>query len=258
MANQDTGAAPADLALLLQTLNEKLDALVLSTRAAAMGPERELQFLFHDKLVKMYLPFADVDVIQRHILLHRTFFESRSLVKVVRHVARGSVVLDAGANIGNHAIFFSKICGAKEVHAFEVMRETFKILERNVLINGLTGIHLHNIGLGARHGRAEISHFAQANIGASSIEPVDGGDYEIVPIDSLNLETVDFMKVDVEGSFLALIEGARETIARCRPKIWMELREQKDERPQGEKLMGELGYRITQKLSRNDFLFEPD
>jgi len=42
-------------------------------------------------------------------------------------------------------------------------------------------------------------------------------------IDSYNFEDVDFIKIDVEGSELFVIEGATDTIIRCRPGVQVEI-----------------------------------
>lgn len=242
---------------ILRSIDSKLDALLVQARFAALGPAKEFQFLFQDRMVKMYLPFADVDVIQRNILIHHCFYEFRALQRIRRYIGPATVVLDAGANIGNHTIFFAKICRAKEVLAFEVMRETFSLLERNVQLNELENVRLFNAGLGARSGRATLSHFGQGNIGGASIEPAgETGAYELIPIDSIGLRELHFMKIDVEGSFLDVLEGARNTIRRFRPLIWLELRANRDEREPGESFLTRAGYRLKEELTRNDFLFE--
>jgi FkbM family methyltransferase len=253
----ETNSAP-ELRETLQSLEEKLDALLLALRVARLGPDSVFQFLYRDNLVKMHLPFADVDVIQRQIVLHHAFYEQKALQLAAKYIAPGAVVLDAGANIGNHTIFFAMICGAREVHSFEVMRETFKLLERNVRLNQLQNVRLHNLGLGSRAGRADLAHFGQGNIGGASIESAGtGGAYEIVTVDSLELPALDFLKIDVEGAHLDVLNGARETLARCRPRIWVELRVNRNEREGGVRLLTELGYRMIKELSRNDCLFEP-
>jgi FkbM family methyltransferase len=258
MAEDDDSGSSPRIAELLTSVDSKLDLLLAQSRFAALGPSREFQFLFQDRLVKMFLPFADVDVIQRNILTHHCFYEVRALQRVRSYIGPDSVVLDAGANIGNHTIFFAKICDAKEVVAFEVMRETFALLERNIRLNDLDNVRLFNAALGARQGYAKLSHFGQGNIGGASIKVIEQpGAYEVVTIDGLTLPALHFLKIDVEGGFLDVLQGASDTLTRLRPLIWIELRANKDEREPGEEMLRRLGYRMRVELSRNDFLFEP-
>jgi FkbM family methyltransferase len=244
---------------LLEAIDRKLETLILLARTARNGPGGEFHFLCRDKRVKMCLPFADVDVIQRSIALHHAFYEQKSLMKVASFVGPDAVVLDAGANIGNHTIFFALICGARLVMSFEVMRETFRMLERNVALNELENVRLYNLGLGARPSRAGLRWFGQGNIGAAQIEAGSAGPgaYEMTTVDELGLDTLDFMKIDVEGTHLDVLAGARETITRCRPRIWVELRPSHGEREPGEAFLAKMNYRAALELSRNDVLFEP-
>jgi hypothetical protein len=43
-----------------------------------------------------------------------------------------------------------------------------------------------------------------------------------ISIDSLNLPRLDFLKIDVEGMELEVLNGARETVDKCRPLMWIE------------------------------------
>jgi FkbM family methyltransferase len=246
-----------DLEQRLKLLETRLDQLVAAQRFAALGPDRVSSFIYNDEIVRLFLPYADVDKIQQIILANRSFFEAKFLAQIAPLIPAGAVVVDAGANIGNHTVFFSKILKAREVWSFEVMRQTFSILERNVALNELTGVHLHNVGLGARDGRANLSRFKLSNIGGTEIAAAEDGSYPIVALDSFDLPAVDFIKIDVEGGQLEVLEGARETLKRCRPLLWIELRAPYGEVEPGMAKLGELGYGLHTTLTRSDFVFAP-
>ena len=44
----------------------------------------------------------------------------------------------------------------------------------------------------------------------------------LVALDTLDLQRVDFMKVDIEGMEEKALRGAAETIKRCRPVLYVE------------------------------------
>lgn len=46
--------------------------------------------------------------------------------------------------------------------------------------------------------------------------------FEVATLDSLQLPRADWLKIDTEGCELAILQGGRETIARCRPRILLE------------------------------------
>lgn len=236
----------------------RLEELALLQRIALLGPERIFDFVFDDREVRMFLPYAAHDVVQRIILTHGMFYEAGGLRKVMTHIRPGAVVADIGANIGNHTVFFSLIAGAAEVHAFEPMRTTFSTLERNVAINRLANVNLHNVALGARGAAASITTFKQTNIGATRIAVDEGGCYPVRSLDSFALQRLDFAKIDVEGHATEVLDGARETLARCRPVIWVELWPQLNEVEPGDRMLRSQGYRLLESLNVANHIYVPE
>jgi hypothetical protein len=102
-------------------LLSKMDELTLLMRLNLLGAEKTLEFVSFDRRVKLHLPFAAQDRLQSIILKTTQFFEFPLLKMIGEFVDSKSVVVDAGANIGNHSVFFSLICNAKAVYAFEPM-----------------------------------------------------------------------------------------------------------------------------------------
>lgn len=242
---------------LLKQILQQLTALNNFQRFQAMGPERIHQFLYADRIFSLYLPYADTDLIQKLILTTHQFFELAHLKTVQNYLSPGSVVIDAGANIGNHSLFFAGVLGAEKVYAFEPQREIFRILERNIHLNELNQISAINAALGAEPGHAELDSFRAANIGKTTFVKNDSGSYEMTTLDTLNLERVDFIKMDVEGAHLAALEGARQTLARCKPILWVELRRKFGEFEPASTWLTAQGYRLERALGPDDFLFMP-
>jgi FkbM family methyltransferase len=241
----------------VQTLR-RLEDIALMQRIALLGPERIFDFVFDDRDVRMFLPNATHDVIQRIVLTHGIFYESGDLRKSLEYIRPGAVVADIGANIGNHTLFFTLIAGAAEVHAFEPMRTTYRTLRRNIEINGLTQVQAHNVALGAREASANIAAFKLSNIGATTIAVAQDGAYPVRTLDSYALGRLDFVKIDVEGHAVEVLDGARETLARCRPVIWVELWPQRDEVGPGDSMLRSLGYRLLSSMNLANHLYVPE
>ena len=241
----------------MDSILQELKHLNLTMKYAALGPDRILEFLHQDKLFRMYLPFAETDVIQRTILKNRNFWELRNLKMIQSMISPESVVIDAGANIGNHSVFFGGVCRAKQVYAFEPLRETYRLLKRNLDLNSLTNVQPINAALGAEPSQANLSKYSQANMGASVVEYVTAGDYEVTTIDTLDLQRLDFIKIDVEGRHLPVLQGAQKTIDRCKPLILIELRAKHGELESGDAALKKLGYQQINKISQHDYLYGP-
>lgn len=58
------------------------------------------------------------------------------------------------------------------------------------------------------------------NTGQTYVVP--GDDVDMITIDSMGLDYIDFIKIDVEGMEYEVIQGAQETIMRCKPAIMLE------------------------------------
>jgi len=135
--------------------------------------------------------------------------------------------LDVGANIGNHSLYFASFFAA--VHSFEPHPAIFRLLDFNVDV--IENIVAHNFGLGDTNGTFTLRE-NPTNLGNSTItgRGVDGpGDIEIRVecVDGLNLdlESLCFVKIDVEGFEASVLRGAINTIRAHQPLLVLEQHE---------------------------------
>jgi len=154
------------------------------------------------------------------------------MVKLFHCVALGSkVMFDIGANIGCTAILFSDLC--EKVHAFEPSSTTFAYLSENVDRNARRNVTLHNCGLGAEAATTTITFAANNRSGAfvSDREKANADHLsEQISIrtldemtDSLCLQALDFIKIDVEGFEGHVLRGGAATLQRFSPVVVLEL-----------------------------------
>ncbi|MCL1902565.1 MAG: hypothetical protein FWG18_02985, partial [Alphaproteobacteria bacterium] len=76
--------------------------------------------------IRMHVPQYPWDYIQEIIVDSDNFFELDILEKCAEWIPPNAVILDLGANIGNHSIYWASIGGAKRVHAFEPLRPSYE------------------------------------------------------------------------------------------------------------------------------------
>ncbi len=139
----------------------------------------------------------------------------------------GDVVVDVGANIGTHTVFFAKkVTEVGLVFAFEPQRLVFQTLCGNVALNGLTNVVTFQSAVGEARGQLvfpPIDPRVKYNFGAVAGAASGAGEaVDVLPIDELGLPRCTLIKVDVEGMEAKVVAGARETIARCRPALFLE------------------------------------
>lgn len=148
-------------------------------------------------------------------------------------VAPGDWIVDAGAYIGTHTLAFSRFVGPSgHVVSFEPRREAFRLLQANVeAVNRLDNVRIFNRALGTEDGSLELRPLAtdaeRANPGGQSAigihDPSSSYTVDIVTLDGLDLDRLDLVKLDVEGAEPSIIAGARATIERHRPIVFVEL-----------------------------------
>ena len=252
--SDEEAAFRSEILLNLRRVQFRLENLAMLQRAALLGSERILRFLYQDEEISFYLPFASVDEVQRTILQTNSFFEVHLLEGFRSFVPPSAVVVDVGANIGNHAIYFAKICGAKKIFAFEPLRETFRMLLRNVDLNARDRIECYNLALGSTKSKAMLHKYASSNIGATRLNANAVGRYDLVSLDSFNFDRLDVIKLDVEGAEADVLEGARETLSRLKPTIMVEILPETGN-VTDEKLSN-LAYRRVKALSDRDFVYQ--
>lgn len=206
--------------------------------------------------VKFYIPEADLDLVQRSILQKKEFYDYDVLEFVRRSYGlKDSIVIDAGENIGNHTVFFSKICGVGKCISFEPNRRVSRVLKKNIEINNLSGVEVLEEGISDHVGQIFFSHQDSANVGGTSFsDEGSGGGLPCRTLDSLQLSNVDFIKVDVEGMASKVIKGAMDTLAQSKPPVQIELFHH--EKSQTIELFDKLGYVIAHEIRNTEFFFE--
>jgi len=163
------------------------------------------------------------------------------------------VAVDGGANYG----FVSNGLAQhfEEVYSFEVNPDILDCLSYNT--SYYTNIKVIDRGLYNAEGIVSLSSDGRR----SGMVRIGEGDLvgKVTTLDSLNLERVDFIKLDVEGSEYEALLGSIETIKRTKPVLYFEWNTQrtiKDELRRREifELLDSLGYKFRDHR-HYDFLF---
>lgn len=151
--------------------------------------------------------------------------------------------LDIGANFGVMAQALE--ANGFTCIAFEPQPYVYSVLRKNV--RG----ECHNVGLGDVPGIAKMPKIldgAKANYGGMGIgfkSELGTIDVEVRTLDSFNFQNVGFMKIDVEGFEEKVLIGGRETIARCKPIMYIE-DDRQEKSASLRKYITELGYTIEE------------
>ena len=156
-------------------------------------------------------------------------FERRELELCRKYVSRRSTVIDIGANIGLHSIYFANLAQEGCVLALEPNLDTFDLLRRNV--DGKTNIVPLNLAISDSGGVVEFFHASDSaysslmdtkrtTIAKTAKVPCMTVDDLVA---ALKIANVDLVKIDVEGFEYDVLKGMTKTISAFHPVIFCEI-----------------------------------
>ena len=164
------------------------------------------------------------------------------------HVKQWRNCLDIGSNVGQWTRPLAKRFDS--VICFEPNPNFRECFNKNITESNVT---LFPFGL------SDHAHTVTQGINATHLNEIVGdtaprdGDIECRTLDSFGLTDVDYIKIDVDGFEIALLNGARETLSKNDPVINIEMKQRK--RPkiveESKRILRDLGYRF-QVRTRSD------
>ena len=132
--------------------------------------------------------------------------------------SKRGTALDIGANVG----LWSRdlVDNFAKVVAFEPVAVFRECLEKNV--SG-ANFFISPLALGDHDTQATMI-ITEGNSGHSHLDPatLGTGDVQVVKLDNLNIENVDYIKIDCEGYEYRVLQGAEQTVKRWRPIMVIE------------------------------------
>ena len=159
--------------------------------------------------------------LQEQVDIH---YQQRYRYYIFNNIPRKRTMIDIGANIGIFARPSAQLF--ERVICFEPVFKNFEVLQKN--LENYNNVELHNLGLGDKD---QIVTFELQTLKCGHTKQVE----EFVPnpefekhtgelttLDRFDFQSVDWIKIDVEGFENAVLEGSRDTIQRNRPWLLLE------------------------------------
>lgn len=153
----------------------------------------------------------------------------------------GVVAIDCGANIGTHTIEWAQCMhGWGQVIAIEAQERIFYALAGNITLNNCFNARAVWAAVGARKGQMQVpqpDYHLPSSFGSLEIikrgthefigQDIDYSDQatlttQVMAIDDLGLERLDFVKIDIEGMEMDALKGARSSLVRFKPQLLIE------------------------------------
>jgi FkbM family methyltransferase len=159
-------------------------------------------------------------------------FEEKETEYLRTFVRPGWVCLDVGACFGWYTLLLSRLVGSGgRVHAFEPVRSNLGCLRENVALNKSENIVLNDVALGDKAGKVTL-YLPKRGVSASLRQHGSKTGCETLEttvvtlneyVNRSGLERLDFIKADIEGAELLLLNGGLETLKRFKPSLMLEI-----------------------------------
>ena len=140
----------------------------------------------------------------------KPFTQNKCLEKFINYCKKNTLkfnhILDIGAWVGTWSMAMNPYCG--RVVAFEPDPLHYSCLVQNVSDD----VETHQLAVGSDSKNISLSddNFTQAK------RIIGNGDIPMVTVDSLKLDGVDIIKIDVEGYEMEVLKGAENTLKHCK------------------------------------------
>jgi FkbM family methyltransferase len=156
-------------------------------------------------------------------------FEKKEIEVCLSYINNNSIILDIGANIGFHTIYFAQKAKQGLIFAFEPAKSTYHNLLQNIIpFKNIVPLKI------ALSNNSQIADFFVASDDAYS-SLIDTGRKKIIDMEKvvvfdldtfllpLNLEKIDLIKIDVEGLEYNAILGMAGSLKRYMPVLFVEI-----------------------------------
>ncbi len=136
----------------------------------------------------------------------------------------GELAIDFGANQGFYTYYLAAL--GMQVHSFEINVDNFKSLQHGAEFNSKEvsdRVHLYPVGIGAKNARFGMQGNLYEGFLSESTGPILGATFDCFAHhtkDTIDLSKgVAFVKLDVEGHEIAVLQGAKNSLFRQGSKI---------------------------------------
>jgi len=166
---------------------------------------------------KMFINRKDYRICSH--LLENKAWEEKETELVRGQIKEGDTVLDIGAHIGYYTLIFAELVGETgKVYAFEPDPNNFKLLKKNIRVNNYSNVVLINKGVSDKTGNVKFYPRSDGNTGGGRINPIDINihkkpiEIDVVSLDDYFSGTVNFIKMDIEGSETMALRGMKNIL----------------------------------------------
>lgn len=209
----------------------------------------------------------------------KIYEEDLILKHLKKYIKKSKVVLDIGSHAGSHTIVYKHINPKLKIYCFEPQIKMFELLSKNLKNNEFKNVETFNLGVAnlsidsqmdlylmdGENSHVALDYGGDVRLNFGGMQIGEGGEkIKTITIDSLNLDSCDFIKIDTEGFEPLVLMGAKNTILKCKPVIMFENNEKKISKktaenfkvkyppPTSEEILIEYGYKNIEVFDNSE------
>ena len=179
--------------------------------------DRAYSLLADEKSKKTFLDVLNFKVSGKPEYLFACRSEKDEVYRNILKLSKNESIVDLGAYDGDTIREFLHFTGGeyRRIFAFEPDEKNFKKLSKKT--EGMRALSLFNLGA---WNKKETLHF-EKKAGRSSHKSETGVPINFDSVDNVITEPVSFIKMDIEGAEKKALDGAKETIKKYKPKLYV-------------------------------------
>ena len=206
----------------------------------------------------MKIKIKDIEFIIKKIFFSQSYLLKKRLLRAIKNnYEKELTIIDRFSDKSKNAVDIGVYRGVyslklsqnfNQIHAFEPNPLLFPYLKNN-LKKIIKNINLYNLALSDKSGETELKLPVRSEsifkdnieelyqLGAASIHPenefknFEKVHVKVEKLDNILIKNIGFIKIDVEGHELEVIEGAKETIVKDKPILLIEIEKRHSKRP---------------------------
>lgn len=174
------------------------------------------EHLADDESKRVYLDILNFKISGKIEYLLNSFVDKNDVYSEILQLSDNETILDLGAYDGDTIREFCTYTNGRynKIIALEPDEKNFKKLCKNT--EGMQNVTPLNMGAWDKEDTLIFSKKAGRNSKLSA----EGVPAQVTDIDSLDVDAT-FIKMDIEGAELKALDGAKKTITRCKPKLYV-------------------------------------
>lgn len=163
-------------------------------------------------------------------------YEEAERKAIEKSLHNHAIILDIGTNFGLYSLTLAHQFPKSKIYSFEPFHLNFNTFKKNISLNSLDNITAIKKAVGNKNDTITL-YYDESNQNLGMVSAIPNGNtttseqVDLITIDTFieqnNLSNIDFIKIDVEGFELDVLEGMKKSLQHFSPILLLEINDEK-------------------------------